>query len=128
VRKITILVVSDPPLARIIEQLFRRRPEFEVTGAVSGVEDFGWQAERLLPELIVADVKPVSVGICRLVAAIRQSSPVSRLILICPVEGLARLARKCGADACLTDERLAGRLLRTAANLAELSKLVSASD
>jgi len=125
-RKITILVVGDPPLARIIGHLFRGRSEFEVTGAVSGLESLERQAGQLLPELIVADVKPVSTGICRVVASIRQFSPVSRLILFCPVEGLAVAVRKCGAEACLTDEKLAARLLRTARILADLPRLVNA--
>lgn len=112
-RKITILVVSSGPLARIIKHLFRGRPEFEVVGTRSGLGGLGRQAGRLLPKLIVANVKPVSVRIGRAVASIKQSSPASKLILICPVEDLSRAALKCGADACLTDEKLAGHLLRT---------------
>ncbi len=127
-RKITILVVSSPSLARIIKHLFRGRPEFEVVGTLSSLGSLGPQAGRLLPELIVANVKPVSVGICRVVASIKQSSPSSKLILICPVEELARAARKCGADACLKDEKLAGRLLRTARTLSERPRAANAGD
>jgi hypothetical protein len=53
---------------------------------------------------------------------------LSKLILICPVEDLARAARKCGADACLQDEKLAGHLLRTARTLAEPFRLANAAD
>jgi hypothetical protein len=125
-RKITILVVGSPSLSRIVEHLFRGKPEFEVVGAVGGLGSLGAHAGRLLPELIVANVKPVSVRICRVVALIKQASPSSKLILICPVEDLAPVARKCGADACLQDEKLAGHLLRTARTLAVRSRLASA--
>ena len=61
-----------------------------------------------------------------MVASIKQSSPLSKVILICPVEDLARMARKCGADACLKDEKLAGHLLRTARSLADRPSLANA--
>ena len=118
-RKITILVVSSPSFSRIIEHLFHGRSEFEVIGTSSGLRSLGRQARRLLPELIVANVKPVSIGIPRVVASIKQASPLSKLILTCPVEDLAGVARKCGVDACLIDEKLAGHLLRTARTLSD---------
>ena len=118
-RKITILVISSPSLSRIIEYLFRGRAEFEVVGTLSDLGGLGRQAERLVPELIVANVKPMSLRVCRVVASIKKSSPLSKVILICPLEDLARAARKCGADACLQDEKLARHLLRTARGLAD---------
>jgi hypothetical protein len=127
-RKITILIISSPPLSRIIEHLFRGWSEFEVVGTLSGLEGLGQMAGRLLPELIVANVKPVSIKISRVVASIKESSPSSKLILICPVEDLARTARKCGADACLKDEKLAGHLLRAARTVTERPRLVNAGD
>jgi len=127
-RKITILIVSSPSLSRIIEHLFRDRSEFEVVGTFSGLGSLDRQAGRLLPELIVANVKPVSIRICRAVASIKQSSPLSKLILICPIGDLARVARKCGADACLKDEKVAGHLLRTARTVTERRRLVNAGD
>jgi hypothetical protein len=108
--------------------LFRGRKEYEIVGTVNGLGNLGEQAERLLPELIVANVKPVSIRICQVVAIIKRSSPISKLILICPVEDLAQVARRCGADACLNDERLAGRLLRTARALTERRRLMNAGD
>lgn len=86
----------------------------------------GTHAGQLLPELIVANVKPVSARVSRVVASIKQASPLSKLILICPLENLAPVARKCGADACLQDEKLVGHLLRTARTLAERSRLANA--
>jgi DNA-binding NarL/FixJ family response regulator len=127
-RKITILIVSSPSLSRIIMHLFRGRSEFEVVGTLSSLDGLGQQAGRLLPELIVANVKPVSIRICRAVASIKRSSPVSKLILICPVEDLAQEARKCGADACLNGERLTGHLLRTARAVTERRGFMKAGD
>jgi hypothetical protein len=127
-RKTTILIVSSPSLLRIIEHLFRGRSEFEVVGTFSGFRSLGRQAGRLLPELIVASVKPISIKISRVVASIKRSSPLSKLIVICPVEDLARVARRCGADACLNDEKLTGHLLRTARSLSERPRVADAGD
>jgi hypothetical protein len=110
--KFRVLVLSSPALSQVIEHLFRDRPEFEV-GSISGLKNLG-QADPRLPELIVANVKPMSTRICRAVATIKRISPSSKLILICTVPDFARTARKCGADACLKDEKLVGNLLRTA--------------
>ena len=110
-QKITVLVFSPPPLCQVIDHLFRGRPDFEIVGRISGLRDVGRQAGRLLPELIVASVKPVSTGICRAVSSIKQSSPASKLILICSLPDFAPVARKCGVDACLNDEELVGHLL-----------------
>ena len=125
-RKITILVVGSASLSRVIEHLFRGKPEFEVVGTVDGLGSLGPQAGRLLPELIVAKVKPVSVRICRVIASIKRASPLSKLMLICALEDLAPMARECGADTCLPDEKLAGHLLRTARTLADRARLANA--
>jgi hypothetical protein len=125
---ITILVVSSPSFSRVIKHLFRGRSEFEVIGTSGGFGSLGRQAGRLLPQLIVANVKPVSVGIPRVIASIKQASPLSKLILTCPGEDLARAARKYGADACLNGEKLAGHLLRTARALSDRPRMASAGD
>jgi hypothetical protein len=122
VRKVSILVVSPPALSQIIEYLFRDRPEFEVVGRLSGLRSMGQQAGRLCPELIVANVKPVRTAVCQVVTAIKRSSPLSKLILICPARDLMPGARRCGADACLDHEELVRRLLRTAGALSERIK------
>ena len=127
-RKTTIVIVSSPSISRIIEHLFRGRSEFEVVGTFVGFRSLGRQAGRLLPQLIVANVKPVGTRVSRVVASIKRSSPLSKLIVICPVEDLARMARKCGADACLNDEKLVGHLLRTVRTLSERPSLTSAGD
>jgi hypothetical protein len=127
-RTITILVIGSPSLSRAIGHLLRGRPEFEIVGTASGLTHLGRKASRLLPELIVANVKPVSTKISRAVASIKRWSPSSKLILVCPIEDLARFARMCGADGFLKDEKLGLHLLRTARVLAERPKVVNAGD
>jgi chemotaxis response regulator CheB len=127
-RKITILVSSSPSLARVIEHLFRGRPEFEIIGNSDNLGSLGQQAGRLLPDLIVANVKPVSIGIRRAVTSIKQSSPLSKLILICPLEDLSRVARQSGADAYLKDEKLTSHLLRMAHTLSDRPAMANAGD
>jgi hypothetical protein len=125
-RKITIMLVGSPSFLRIVEHLFCCPCEFEVVGAVSDLGSLGPQSGRPVPKVIVANVKPLSMGIRRLVSAIRQASPSAKVILTCPVEDLAHVARKYGADALLNDEKLAGHLLRTARALSDLPKAVHA--
>ena len=113
-RKVSILIVSPPALSQVIEYLFRDRPEFEVVGCLSGLRGMEQQAGRLCPELIVADVKPVRTAVYKVVASVKRSSPLSKLILICPAMDFMAVGRRCGADACLEQEQLVRRLLGTA--------------
>lgn len=119
VRKVKILVISPPALSQLIEYLFRDRPEFEVVGSVRGLRSMGQRAGRFSPELIVANVKPVRTAVCQAVVSIKRSSPLSKLILICPARDFMAGARRCGADACLEQEELVRRLLGTAWALSE---------
>ena len=118
-RKVRILVVSPPALSQLIEYLFRDRPEFEVVGSLNGLRNMGQQAGQLCPELIIANVKPIRMAFCQVVAVIKGSSPFSKLILICPARDFVLSARRCGADACLEQEEVVQRLLRTALALSE---------
>jgi len=117
-----LVAVSPPALFQVIEYLFRCRPEFEIVGSPRGASGVKLQGERLRPELIVVNVKPLGSGVCRTVQSLKRSSPGSKLILICPVKGLASSARRSGADACLEAEALVGRLLQTAQRLARASR------
>ena len=78
-RTITILLIGSPSLSRIIEHLVGGRSEYEVVGTVSGLGSLERQAGRLLPELIVANVKPVSIGIPRAVAGWPGRHPRCRI-------------------------------------------------
>ena len=127
-RKVKILVVSPPALSQVIGYVFRDRPEFEVVGRINGLRSIGQQAGRLCPELIVANVKPVRSAICHVVASIKQSSPLSKLILICPARDFVVSARRCGADACLEQEELVRRLFGTAWALSEPTRRAASAD
>jgi hypothetical protein len=116
-RKVRILIISPPALGQVISQLFRGLPQFDIIGRISTHRRLAEEAGRLLPELIVASVKPVKTAVCAAVLAIKHSSPRSKLILICPVPDLILSARRCGADACLEEEKVVLRLLRVAAAL-----------
>lgn len=124
--RITILIVSSPTLARVIEDLFLGGTEFEVTGTVF---DLG-QLERadgvIYPDLILVDVKPVSSGIPQVVAAVQQYSPLSKLILICPIADLSGVARQCGADAFLEAEKLAAHLVPLVRTLSDRPNMAKA--
>ena len=121
-RKVRILIVSPPALSQVIEYLFRDRPEFDVVGSLNGLRNMGQQAGRLCPELIVANVKPVRTAVYQVVASIKRSSPLSKLILLCPARDFMAVGRRCGADACLEQEKLVRRLLGTALALSERAK------
>jgi hypothetical protein len=121
VRKVRILFVGSPALSNVIRHLFHDRPEFEVVGCLPGLKNLARRAGPLLPELIVANVKPVETGVRPVVVAIKQFSPLSKLILICPLTDLIGNARRCGADACLDQETLVRRLIPTASALSARS-------
>jgi DNA-binding NarL/FixJ family response regulator len=116
-RRITILIVGSPPLARVIGHLFLRRTEIEVVGAVKDLGRLGPTARKARPDLIVVNVKLVSTRMDRMVTAIKRHCPLSKLLLISPIEDLASVARQCGADAYLKDEKLARQLVRIARTL-----------
>jgi DNA-binding NarL/FixJ family response regulator len=112
--KMKILIVSSPSLAHVIRHLFRDHPGFDIVGTAAGLRSCAREAKRLSPELIVADVRPVAARACKIAASIKRSSPLSRLILVCPIRDLMDGARGCGADACLEQEKLVLRLVPTA--------------
>jgi hypothetical protein len=120
-RKIKVLVVSPPALAQLIKHLFHERPEFEVLGSLETLKHLARYSGRR-PDLIVASVKPMTIGVCPAVVSIKKSSPVSKVVLICPIRDFIRGALKCGADACLEQENLVFHLLATARSLSNGSR------
>ena len=113
-RKVRILVSSSPALSQVIEHLFRGRSEFEIVGRVNGLRTLRRESARLIPQLIVADVKPIGTRVSRAAASIKDFSPSSNLILICSVREFMGRARDCGADACLEQEKLVESLVPAA--------------
>jgi hypothetical protein len=101
----------------LIRHLFEDEPDFEVVTGLRGIGSLARRVAQHPPELIVASVKPVGTGLCAAALAIKQSSPHSKLILICPGSELTASAQNCGADSCLDQEKLVGQLLPTALTL-----------
>jgi len=118
-RKVRILIISPVALFQVIEQVLGGRPQFAIVGRLASFRSLTRTARKLLPDLIVASVKPVGTAVCHAVITIKHSSPLSKLILLCPVRDLARRALVCGADACLEQEKLLLRLFPIARALAE---------
>jgi chemotaxis response regulator CheB len=116
-RKIRILVYSSAGLVHVIRHVFQGRNEFEIIGQSGSVHRLAKKSGQLVPELIVVNLKPVRTGICSAVLAIKRSSPLAKLILICPITDLNLTGRRCGADACMAPEDVVLRLPRTAAAL-----------
>ena len=115
--KVRVLVVGSPALGRVLKHLFAERRDFEVVGSLRGLKSLERQADRLLPKLIVAEVKAVSTGVGATARTIKRRSPLSKLILLCSVPEFVSSARRFGADACLDPEELIAQLLPTAAAL-----------
>jgi hypothetical protein len=115
--KIRVLVIGTRALFRIVTHLFAAETEFEVIGSLRSTKNLAPQAERPLPRLIVAGVKPVGAGVGAAVSAIKRASPASRLILLCHERSFVSGARRFGADACLDPEKLIAQLLPTASAL-----------
>jgi hypothetical protein len=123
--KVSVLVVGSPSLGRVVKHLFAGGRDFEVVGSLRGLKSLERQAGRLLPKLIVAEVKAVSSGVGATARTIKRRSPLSRLILLCSVPEFVSSARRYGADACLDPEELIAQLIPTAAALSTHSRRAS---
>ena len=108
---VKILVVGPPVLSRLIQRLFEGHTDFEVARSLGGLRRIGLQSEGPGPRIIVANVKPVGTNIRGAVRALKQSSPLAKVILVCSFSDLAEAARDSGADAFLTPDDLVRRLL-----------------
>jgi hypothetical protein len=123
--KVSVLVVGSPALGRVVKHLFAAGPDFEVVGSLRGLKSLERQADRLLPKLIVAEVKAVSSGVGATARTIKRRSPLSKLILLCSIREFESSARRFGADACLDPEELTAQLIPTAAALSAGSRHTS---
>ena len=59
-----MLVYSSAALVHAIRHVFEGRNEFEIIGESGSVRRLAERSEELVPELIVAHLKPVGTGIC----------------------------------------------------------------
>ena len=113
-RKVKVLIAVSPTLLRALSHLFSKRPEFEIVVASLGDgESLALEAGRLLPELIVVNVRLFGQEVFETLAEVERRSPASKLLLISPIEGFAHDARTTGVDACLEESALVRRLVPT---------------
>ena len=117
IRKTRILVYSSAHLFHAICHVFEGRGDFEIVGHSGSIRQLAEKSREFVPELVIANLKPVRTGICSVVLAIKHSLPLAKLILICPVTDLNAVGKRCGADACLSPDDLLVRLPRTASAL-----------
>ena len=122
-RRVKVLIAVSPTLLRALSHLFSKRPEFEIVVASLGNgESLALEAGRLLPELIVVNVRLFGKKVFDTLAEVERCSPTSKLLLISPVEGFARDARTTGVDACLEESALVRRLVPTMQKLSNRSE------
>jgi DNA-binding NarL/FixJ family response regulator len=111
VKKLRVLMAVQPAaLARVVEHLLGDPREVAVVARVEEGRSLPRRAERSSPDVIVANARLLGREIGPAVAAVKDSSPLSKLIVISPFKDLAREARRCGADATLEEETLVRRL------------------
>lgn len=120
--KVKILVVGPAALSRLIQRLFEGHEGFEVVRRIGGLRRVGPQSGGLEARIIVANVKPVGTNIRGAVRALKESSPLAKVILVCSFTDLADAARDSGADAFLTPDELVRRLLPEVVKLSASSR------
>ena len=117
-QKVDVLVAVEPaPLLRVIEHLFRRRPEFRIVTRRSGGSALVRQASHLRPELIIFNMRLLGQEASKIIREVKLASPGSKLIVTGFLQGFRLHARECGADAYLEEEQLVRRLVPTAQRL-----------
>ena len=104
------MAVQPAALARVVEHLLGDLAQIAVVARVAEGRTLPRWAERSSPDVIVANARLLGREIGPAVAAVKGSSPLSKLIVISPFKDLAREARRCGADATLEEESLVRRL------------------
>ena len=114
-----LVAVKPAAMARVIEHLFRGQPQLEVLEYRSAGSHLAEHAETANVELIVASTRLLGRSRWETLAAVKRSSPGSKLIVICPLGGFTKEARESGADACLEEEAVVSGLLDTVRRLTE---------
>jgi DNA-binding NarL/FixJ family response regulator len=95
----------------VIEHLLRHSEAVEILGSVEEASRLVPLALPRAPDVILANLRLLGKEPSELIAAIKRSSPVSRLVLTSHVEVLPPAAERWGADACIAEEALVERLL-----------------
>jgi hypothetical protein len=129
--KVRVLVAAKSlALQLLIESLLSTRPDLHVTACttssgVSGpngrrraragrspIRSLESAIRREVPRIVIANVSPFGLAVWRSVV-VEYTSPETKLLLVCSVEGFAREVCNATADACLAEESLVKRLLPT---------------
>jgi chemotaxis response regulator CheB len=106
-----LVAVDSRALQRLIQHLLSTAPDITLLPGRGRRFDLARAVRRSLPDLVVANARISRADARGTVAAIKGSHPGLKLIMVCSVDGFARDLLKCGADACLAEERLV-RLLK----------------
>ncbi len=116
--KIRVLVaVKSLALQHLIEHLLKTRPDLELRIGRGDADKLALAVRRSVPNLVIANSKLSGAHAQETAALLKRSSPGSKLILICSVEGFESELRKWGADACLAEEALVRQLVPTVSEL-----------
>ncbi len=111
-----LIAVAPEPLLRIIEHLFER-PDFEIVESLSEWTHLPREANRLQPNVIVANMTLLGYGASKILSDVKFASPASKVILISFPHDVSYHARRWGADAYLKEEQLVQRLIPTVKQL-----------
>jgi DNA-binding NarL/FixJ family response regulator len=123
VRRLRVLMAVQPAaLARVIGHLLDAAPEMRVVGSVMDRQALLRRAGRSAPDVIVANARVLGREIGAAVAAVKGSSPGSKLIVISAFEDLSHEARLNGADLTLEEESLVRALPRALRTVASRSR------
>ncbi len=114
-----LVAVQPTSMGKVIQHLFRTHPELELVEHRSAAESLPRRAERLRPDVIVANARVLGRSRWQMLAEIKRSSPESKLVVICPMGGAANKARENGADASVEEEAVVRQLMPTVRRLAD---------
>lgn len=121
VRTIRVLVVDDEPLfMEMVAALLGAEEGVDIVGAATNGEEGVRLARALAPDVIVMDISmPVMDGI-NATREIRKDNPNARILILTGGSSVAEVdkARKAGAGAYLTKDRIANELVAEIRSLA----------
>lgn len=108
-RKVKVVVgVTPQPLMRVVEHVFRKYPEIHIVARLRDVDRIKRCAGLLFPDMIVVHQRLLGKEAQETIAALKRTSPGSKLILIACER--VRGGPRYGADARLAEEAIVRRL------------------
>lgn len=110
-----LVAVTPDALTRVIVHLLRMSPAIEIVSCISGNTSLVRHAERLLPHIII--VNAIDMDGSETVAALKNASPGSKLILTSWGDRFAVRRRLSNVDAHINEAFLVRKLLPTVRRL-----------